>query len=172
MISFDGLYTRQQLGRGLRVATYPRGRSLVLRVPVALLVVGALGFIAYGLITGELTLARVARTLFLLAVIGLWVVAPYFNAWNTARRSWGAAGGEFGLAGTVGNEGLVLNRSDGGGTIDQPWDSFVRAHLQDDLAVLVGTDRTATILPRSFFSDENDWSSFRQMVEFNVVTPS
>ena len=171
MIAFDGLYTREQLGQGLRLATYPRGRSLILRVPAAILVVGGLGFIAYGLIAGELTMSRVARTLFMLVVIGLWVGAPYFNAWNTARRSWRASGGAFGLSGTVGDEGIVLNRSDGGGTIDQAWDAFVRAHVKDDLVVLVGVDRTATILPRSFFSDEGDWQSFRQLVEFNVVTP-
>lgn len=166
MISFGGLYTREQLGRGLRLANYPRGRSLLLRVPAALLVVGGLGFIVYGLIVGDVDLARVARTSFMLLVIGAWVAAPYFNAWNTARR---AFGGEYGIGGRVGNEGIVLNRA--GGDVDQPWSAFVRAYLQEDLVVLVGADRTATILPRSFFSDENDWNSFRQMVQFNVVTP-
>lgn len=110
------------------------------------------------------------RTIFMLVVIGIWVAAPHFNAWWMANRSWRASGGAFAMEGTAGNEGLVLNR--GERSVDQPWDSFVRSHLHEDLVVLVGTDRTATILPRSFFMDENDWNSFRQMVEFNVVTPS
>ncbi|MEJ2210357.1 MAG: hypothetical protein P8129_15160 [Anaerolineae bacterium] len=172
MISFDGLYTREQLRRGLWLATHPRGLGLILRLAAALLVVGGLGFIAYGLISGQVTLGRVARTVVLLVLIGAWVVLPYVNAWQTANRSWRASGGAFGLSGTVGDGGLVLNRSDGRGNVDQPWDVFVRAHLEDDLVVLVGVDHTATILPRSFFSDEGDWHSFRQFVEFNVVTPS
>jgi len=171
MISFGGVYTRELLGEGLRLATHPRGRGLILRVVAAILVVGGLGFVAYGLITGEVTLAGAARTIFLLVLIGAWVVMPYFNAWQMANRSWRESGGAFGLSGTIGNDGIVLNRSDGGGSVDQPWDVFVRAHLEDELVVLVGVDRTATILPRSFFSDEGNWHSFRQLVEFNVVTP-
>ena len=169
MISFDGLYTREQLGRGLRLATYPRGLSLILRLPAALLVVGGLGFIVYGLLTDQLTAGRVARTLFMLVVVGAWVVMPFFNAWRMASRSWRASGGQFRLSGTIGDEGIVLQRS--GNSIDQKWDTFVRSYLQEDLVVLVGADRTATILPRAFFADEDDWHSFRQLVEFNVVIP-
>lgn len=170
MISFDGRYTREQLGQGLRLAWHPRGRSLILRLLAAVLVIGGLAFVVYGLVTGELGLGQVARTLLLLVVIGLWIVAPYFNAWQTARRSWRDSEGVLRLGGTVSKEGIVLERD--GKRVEQAWEAFVRAYLQEDLVVLVSVDRTTTILPRDFFADEGDWQGVRQMVEFNVVSPS
>lgn len=169
MISFGGTYTRQQWGRGLRLAMHPTGLGLIARLLALALVIGAIGLIVAGILRGEVAPTRLARTGFGALVLAVWALQPYIRAWRAAAQPWRGPGGAPSLKGIVTSEGIVSDASATGAV--EKWDSFLRAHVRDDMVVLLGTDGLATILPREFFSSEDDWQVLRQMVEFNVLRP-
>jgi hypothetical protein len=170
MIPFGGVYTRQEWGRGIRLAMHPRGRGLVLRWVGLILSLMAIGFFAVAIVRGEATAPRLLRAAASLGIFVYWALPPYIRAWQAARRPFRGPAAGPSLRGVISGEGISSNASSPP-EIDK-WDSFLRAHVREDLVVLLGSDGLATILPRSFFATEDDWNAFREFVEFNVVVPS
>lgn len=169
MIPFSGRYTREQWRKGLRLAMYPTGVGLVLRVLVSALILADVGALIASLLQGETSGLRLLRSGVSAAILAFWVCMPYLRASREETRSWRASAGHLSLAGVVTSEGILSNASAGGDI--EKWDAFVRVHMRDDMVVLVGEDGLATILPRDFFATEDDWQTFRQLVTLNVVEP-
>jgi hypothetical protein len=169
MIPFGGRYTRSQWGRGIRLAIYPTGRALVLRLAVAALVLTGIGFIVASLLHGDVNASRLVRMAISLMVLGSWTALPYYRAWRAVTQPWRESPGSLGLKGTITEEGILSNAS-ALGTVDR-WDRFLGARVLEDLVVLVGMGGLAIILPREFFATEDHWQGFRQLVKFNVVAP-
>lgn len=171
MIPFQGSYTRQQFFQGIRLASLPTRRALVLRGIGGLIALAALAAAVVSAISGaELGIPRLLRTGFVALFLLFWAVSPFIQNWRLATNQWRRSGGRISLKGTITSEGIVSNAL--GPDVLEKWDSFMRAHARPEIVVLLGADGLATILPRAFFATEADWTSFQQMVSFNVVTPS
>lgn len=170
MIPFGGEYTKAQWSRGMRLAIYPQGRGLFLRLLVCAICVASFVIFAVNYFQGnEMDSIRSLRTLFLSLILAVWALSPFWQAWRASREPWqhGRKGPH--LKGTIQEEGIVSNANISGEP--EKWGNFLRAHVRDDIVVLISQHGTATILPREFFATEADWWGFRQFVEFNVVEP-
>lgn len=171
MIAFGGEYSKAQWSRGIRLAMYPRGWGLLLRLLAFGLFVGGLLILGVSYLQGEeLRTTKLLRVALSLLVLAAWAALPFWNAWRAATQPWRNRRGGPSLNGVVTSEGIKSSAT-GAGTVDK-WDTFLRAYLRDDTVVLVGSDGLATVLPREFFVTEDDWRGFRQLVEFNVVSPN
>lgn len=173
MIPFEGQYTRKQWRRGIQLAMRPTGRDMVLRLGASVLILASLGFIVISLLQGKTQGAdglRLVRLAISIALLGYWVLSPYLRARRIESRAWRASAGRLGLRGGANGEGLILKGASGAERMER-WDTFTRAHVRDDMVVLLGRNGVATILPRDFFPSEEDWQGFRQLVAFNVVEP-
>ena len=169
MIPFDGHYTREQWMRGIRLAMHPTGRGLVLRLVASVLALAGIAFIGVSFFQGETSELRLLRATISIVILTYWISFPYLRAWRAGTRSWRAAAGRLSLKGFANSEGIVCNAS--ATRAVEEWDTFVRAHVREDMVVLVGVNGLATVLPRDFFATEDDWQDFRQLVVFNVVEP-
>jgi len=149
---------------------YPTGRALALRLAALLVALGAVAIVLISILQGETPgTSRIVRMAFSATLLALWAALPYWRAWRATIAPWRAAGGHLSLKGTITNEGIRSNASEGG-NVDK-WESFLAARIREDMVVLIGSDGLATILPRTFFASDFDWQAFRHMVEFKVVAP-
>lgn len=169
MIPFNGEYTKKEWSRGIQLAARPRGWAVVARLVALALVVLGVVLIVSSVVQGNVNGSRVVRLAISMVFLAGWAALPYFRAWRAQTAPWRRPEGPPRLRGVVTSDG-ILHDPEAGGTLDT-WDTLVRADVRDDLVVLIGADRLATVLPRSFFSSEQDWQSFRQMVDMNVVAP-
>lgn len=169
MIPFDGVYTRQQWGQGVRWAMYPTGRSLVLRLVGSAIVLAGIAVIGVSLADGEMNKLKLLRLAISVGILAYWAAAPYVRAWRVAALPWRRTAGAPRLQGFVTDDGILWN---GSGATVTGWDTFLRARMSDDMVVLISVNGAATVLPREFFAGEDDWQSVRQLVAFNVTAPS
>jgi hypothetical protein len=170
MISFGGVYTKDQFFRGIRLALHPGRRSLILRGIGVLIALAAIGAFIFSAATGEaVQTSRLVRTGIAALLLFYWALSPTIQSWRVATQQWRKSGSQMSLRGVITDEGIRSNAL-APDAMDK-WDYFVRAHIRPDMAVLLGVDGLATILPRNFFANESDWMSFRQMVGFKVVVP-
>jgi hypothetical protein len=166
MISFGGAYTREEWTRGLGLAMRPTKGMLALRLLGLAVALAAFGLAAYALVEGEFDPLRSGRHILTGALLGYWAVWPFVRARVVADRQWKRAEGKLSLAGAIDNEGI---RSNASAQVDK-WDSFLRLIRRDDMAVLIGSDGLATVLPRRFF-DERGWRDFQALAQYKVVEP-
>lgn len=170
MIPFQGVYTRQQFFRGIRLALQPSRRAFILRGLGALTALGVIGATIVVAVNGEgIPAARLIRTGITALFLLYWAVSPFVASWWAAFRQWRKAGGHLSLRGAATDAGIISNAL-ASEAVDK-WENFLRAHVRADLVVLVGADGLATILPHTFFADEGAWTSFCQMVDFKVAPP-
>jgi hypothetical protein len=170
MIPFGGEYTKAQWARGMRLAMYPQGRGLFLRLLALAICLAGLGVLGVSYFQGnEAYVTRSLRVVWGVLLLAVWALLPFWQVWRISSQPW--RGGRSGpsLKGIIKDEGIVFNAN----TSDtlEKWSAFLRAHVRDDTVVLIGSDGVATVLPRTFFATEDDWRMFRQLVEFNVVSP-
>jgi len=170
MIPFSGEYTKAQWSRGIRLAMYPKGRALIFRLLGLALCLAVIGALVVSRLQGETVQAsRVVRMLISAGVLGVWAALPYVRAWQAMAQPWRGGRSTPNLRGVVTEQGITSNATRTGA--EEKWSTFLQAYLHDDIAVLIGSDGLATILPREFFAGEDDWRAFRQVVEFNVTPP-
>lgn len=168
MISFAGMYTREEWLRGLGLAMRPTKRALILRIIGLTLFVVAIGIMVAAIIAREeFDTFRIARTGITALVLGYWSLSPFLRARIVAARQWKAAGGHASLQGEASNQGIRTSASQ---ELDR-WESYLKAVVREDMIVLLGDDGLATVLPRRFFADERDWREFSQLVQFKVQPP-
>lgn len=152
------------------MALHPGRRNLILRGIGVLIALAAIGATIVSAVTGEdVQTLRFVRTGITALLLFYWALSPTIRSWRFAVNQWRRSGGHTSLKGVVTDEGIRSNAL-APDAVDK-WDYFVRAHIRPDMVVLQGVDGLATIFPRNFFADESDWTSFQQMVRFNVVVP-
>lgn len=162
-VTFQGTYGRDELATGLKMMG-GRRRKLVLAVLAGyalLMVFLALADRVSGTGSG-VGVAVPIMVVMVLAVVML-IVMPRLQAARLARgplyqsQQTGRADEE----GIEVESPLVHSRT--------KWEAYTHHRVSETGVVLFQSQATATIIPRSFFADEADWSLFRELVRRRVA---
>lgn len=165
-INFQGTIDRFTLRKAIALMSTPPLWQVILRVALAMLIVATLATLVYSKLTGEtLTAGRVIRVLIQDLFLGYFVVQPYFASRALFNR---LSRGNQGVRGSITPLGIYYHVGETGQRIEYPWNGFHYVFKTADLTVLATADSRISILPRSFFEQEQDWNHFCQYVESRV----
>lgn len=167
-IEFGGAYTRDQVRHAIQLLNKPNawwGWVKRLIAPVFLVVV--LGLLLYAVFSGEeITTYRIVRTGTVILLLGYYTALPYLSSNRLVKQLWG----QLDLL------GAQRGRADGRGVLwigaereaETPWEKFARLREGDGLLVLLTEAGNLHMFPREFFSTQEDWAHFLQLVHQRV----
>lgn len=156
-LPFRGHYDQATVNRAVALATQPPRRAMRLRWGLLggwLLVVVYLAAPVLLNPSPEAS-ARLTRPLLVLLILTAFAVYPYLKTLSLARRLWRKPGMQAERAGALTDQGLVYRARDGDRLLE--WSQFTQRRQAPDLIVLTTASGAITILPRRFFTDDDDW---------------
>jgi hypothetical protein len=81
-----------------------------------------------------------------------------------ATRLWKGEGVHQPQSGTINEEGITYHPD----TTSVPWERYGRGQSTEDMQLLMTEDGLLSIFPRSFFSSDEDWKTFRNWVDTRI----
>jgi hypothetical protein len=167
-IKFEGQYDKKLFFRAVALANRPpKNRQRLLSI-LLVIAIGAIGVIAYRLITtGDLVgnLVYLAATLFM----GGYVTFIFLRPYSAASKLWSNPGVRRSLKGTVDSTGIHYVFGDQ--SIDISWKDIYRPQMTNDLVTIIRrNDGLLLIFPQHFIKGKNNWQKFCQLVEMNVTS--
>lgn len=171
-IQFQGQYDKQTIFDAVRMANKPTLRSSLIRIGAAVLM-GAILIANIGVIASKesgsaVDDSRLIRMVLSLFILLYFLLQPYLSSYSTASGLWKDSGMQKPLQGAISSRGVTFYSS----TVlrrESEWNKFARKRVTEKLIVLLADDGVLTILPRSFFSTDQDWQIAQQWVQSNVV---
>ena len=165
MVRFSGRYTEKQWRQGVWMATRPRGVTAVLYGGLFLIGLALAVAVVHSMIKEGQVGFREGRRL-LSAFLAIYLGArPYIHLWRSAQKGWQQVR-SISMTGTVDAEGILLFDQ-----VRRTWDNFIRLYVGKNLAVLVEQTGHLLVLPKSFFTSEDDWESFLQTARMAIAEP-
>jgi hypothetical protein len=67
----------------------------------------------------------------------------------------------------VSSQGITYNLANG--RKERLWDQFAKIQKNDKFIALLTPDGALSLLPRSFFKNENDWKIVQQWANYKVI---
>jgi len=165
-IEFSGQLDKRLYRRALSLLHKPSRTSTIIRLALTAVLILAATIAIVDRVTGANRLAldwtRVGRYLFALPAIVYVALQPYFGPYLTTNRLWRNAGVRATRTGTVSERGVTLQLAESHPEIR--WADVARWRANDELVVLITTQRSVLIMPRHFFRSEADWQQFREWI--------
>jgi hypothetical protein len=169
-IEFAGQIDKKTFFRGVALANAPtKRRRLVRIVLLALLVVVFAALVADYLAHENQSPAKVLRIAMNVLILAYFLVSPYVSSWRTASALWKHSSVRAPIVGRITGHGVTYVSAVA--EKEFAWDAFSAVRKTRDLVVLVTADGVMSIHPRHFFRNEQDWTRFQQLVDYNVVEP-
>ena len=167
-IKFQGQYDKKLFFKAVALANRPpKNRQRLLSI-LLVIAIGAIGVIAYRLITtGDLVgnLVYLAAALFMGGYVAFIFLRPY----SAAGKLWSNPGVRRPLKGTVDGKGIHYVFGDQ--RIDITWNELNRPQITADLVTIIRkNDGLLLIFPQHFIKGKNNWQKFCQLVEKNVIS--
>jgi hypothetical protein len=166
-IKFQGQYDKKLFFKAVALANRPpKNRQRLLSI-LMVIAIGAIGVIAYRLITtGDIVgnLVYLAAALFMGGYVSFIFLHPY----STASKLWSNPGVRRPLKGVIDNNGIQYVFGDQ--RIDISWKDIYRRQITDNLVTIIRkNDGLLLIFPQHFIKGKNNWQKFCQLVESRVV---
>ena len=167
-IKFQGQYDKKLFFKAVALANRPaKNRQRLLSI-LLVIASGAIGVIAYRMITtGDFggNLVYLAAALFMGGYVAFIFIRPY----SAASKLWSNPGVRRPLKGVIDNTGIHYDFGDQSNDI--AWKDLNRRQITDDLVTIIRKkDGLLLIFPQHFIKGKNSWQKFCQLVERNVTS--
>lgn len=170
-IEFQGLYTRDDIFKGVKLANQPTRRQATIRIGLSFLVITLFVILAIGTAVDQpessFEIVRSIRHFIMLPVLLYFLLLPYISSYSAAVTLWKHPLMRHPQNGSVTSQGITLISTIRGQT-ETTWEKFAKKKMTDGLIVLVSDDGVLSLLPRHFFKTETDWSTARKLVDYKV----
>ena len=165
-VEFRRQYDKQTFFKAVALANRQGLRSTIFRyvligIAAIFLVINAFNFFARGGQNSNDILSVVLSAIILL----YFIFGVRLTTYALASRLWKGEGVHQEQAGTVNEEGITYHPD----TIIIPWERYSRGHSTEDMQLLMTEDGLLSIFPRSFFTSDEDWKTFRNWVDTRIV---
>ncbi len=164
-IQFHGQFDKPTFFKAVALANRQNRRSMILRyaltgIAALFLVVNLYNFFTRGSQTGN-DILSVALSLIILLYF---IFSVRLTTQALANRLWKSEGVHQEQIGTITEEGVTYQPD----TTAIPWERYGRGQSADDMQLLMTDDGLLSIFPRSFFSSDEDWKTFRGWVDTKI----
>ena len=167
IIEFQGEFDSAVVKKAVKLMSKAPFWMIALRIAITILILVTLGSLVYSYFSGEsIPTSKVLRLVIQDLFLGYFIVQPYFASNTLYKR---LSQGNHKTIGSVTPIGISYKAASGDQVTEYPWDAFVHVFKLEDLIVLSTADWRISILPRSFFADEQEWKHFIQYVDSRVV---
>jgi hypothetical protein len=170
-IEFGGEYDKKEFFRAVAMANMPSRRGRFVRIALlALIAVVFIALVADYVKQGNQRPDKVIRIALNVVILAYFLLSPYVSSWRIASTLWKRT-----MAPSPHAEGRVtghgITYASATSEKEFAWEAFSRVRKARDMVVLVTADGVMSIHPRHFFRNEQDWTRFQQLVDYNVVEP-
>ncbi len=165
-VEFRGQFDKQTFFKAVALANRQSQRSTLFRyvligIAALFLVINIFNFFARGSQnSNDILSAGLSAIILLYFIFGV-----RLTTYTLATRLWKGEGVHQEQAGTINEEGITYQPD----TTSVPWGRYGRGHSTEDMQLLMTDDGLLSIFPRSFFSSEEDWKTFRNWVETRIT---
>jgi hypothetical protein len=170
-IEFYGKYDKADFYQAVALLNQPSRRSTIIRIGIVVMLI-AFYVLYYVNIAAKENLstfdvARAGRHVITMGIILYLLFQPYISAYQAATKLWKIPAVQAPFGGFVSSQGITYNLANG--RKERPWDQFAKIQRNDRFIALLTPDGALSLLPRSFFKNENDWKIVQQWAAYKVV---
>jgi hypothetical protein len=166
-IEFHGQFDKPTFFKAVALANRQSQRTIIIRyiligIAAVFLVVNVFNFFTSGSQNSNEILSVVLSVIILL----YFIFGTKLTTYALASRLWKSEAVHQEQVGTVTEEGITYHPD----TTAIPWERYSRGHSTEDMQLLLTDDGLLSIFPRSFFSSDEDWKTFRSWVDTKIST--
>jgi hypothetical protein len=167
VIKFRGRYQKGLFFTAVQLANRSRNSSRWVQPLMFLFTLVAIAVLVYRLVISGDILGNAAY-IAVVMIAGGFVISNYLQTYLTARKLWANKNLQEELRGKVSNEGIDYNLKQGKNLI--PWSRINRVRRMSNLSTLVTKDGLLLVFPRYFFSSDQDWKKFNDLLDSRVIS--
>jgi len=164
-VEFHGQFDKETFFKAVALANRQSQRSTIFRyvltgIAAIFLVVNIFNFFARGGQNSSDILSVVLSVIILL----YFIFGTRLTTRALASRLWKSERVHQEQAGTINAEGITYHPD----TTVIAWERYSRGHSTEDMQLLMTEDGLLSIFPRSFFNSDEDWKTFRNLVDTRI----
>ncbi len=163
---FKGFLEKETFVKAILLAAKDDRKKDIVFLSIGLLIIG--GFIVY-IFYQHVGLHNITDYSFLklvlpLAIIEYFLLYPFFSPYVLANKSWKDPSLQKQLSGRVTNQGIEYS----GLSTTIEWSSVIEKQSSNELLILLTIDKLIVILPKNYFSSEEEWKKVILLSNYKV----
>jgi hypothetical protein len=170
-IEFYGKYDKADFYQAVALVNKPSRRSTIIRIGIVVILTALYAIYFVSMATKEnlstFDVARAGRHVISIGIILYFLLQPYISAYQAATKLWKIPAVQAPFGGFVSSQGITYNLANG--RKERLWDQFAKIQKNDKFIALLTPDGALSLLPRSFFKNENDWKIVQQWANYKVI---
>jgi len=164
-VEFHGQFDKATFFKAVGLANQQGKRSMIIRyvligIAALFLVINTFNFFARG---GQNS-ADIMSVLLSIVIVLYFIFGTRLTTYTLAARLWKGEGIHQQQSGTINEQGIIYHPD----TDIVAWERYSRGQSTADMQLLMTEDGLLSIFPRSFFSNDEDWKTFRNWVDTRI----